>query len=295
MFKIASIILVLILEEFAVFFKKGLFLFFLLACFLISFSEKSFADDYYDFIYEVLDEYSKEGKNRPYDYKIWQRFGKREQKVNEVGFKLLNANKFPRNVSFIVQQGRKSTQITNAQAEYSNGTIRIFKGLFYYIESDDELAAILAHELAHIHQQSTGFWLWKRVKMFFAPKYYEHDADIRGIDYMVEAGYNPVAMITLFNKFAGEQSLFSKYILFYKSFFRLWGYIFYIPQNTHPVSSKRMLKMYRHIQTHYPRFLQENNGDLYFINFLINSEKNKDVKQVKDKYNLSAPSCYEDL
>lgn|GEM_PF-711102 len=256
----------------------------ILACFLIFTGQNAIAQDVGVDIY--IDD-----PGRGYDYKLWQRKAKEEQKIYETGFKLLNANKFPRRVHFVLNQGWRSKQKINASARYSLGTVTIYKGLLRYIDNDDELAAVLAHEIAHIHQLSTGFWPWKRLKMHFASKYYEYDADLKGIDYMVKAGYNPLAMISLSNKIYPEKSAFVQALLYLLEL----RYLFIPSIDTHPNGSDRLFNMYEHIRTNYPRFLTEENKNRYYINFLINSEKNEDVKNIKDRYDLTVPEGYEDL
>lgn len=231
-------------------------------------------------------------KERPYDYKLWERKGKYQRKINEIGFRLLNANRFARRVNFrLINVKLYNMESYNAFARYSDGRIAVYSGYLYYFDNDDELAAILAHELAHIQQLSTGPWLWKRIKMHFAPQYYEYNADLKGIDYMVKAGYNPIAMLTFLNKICHEKSAYYKF----KLFIRELGFMFLLPFNTHPTGSKRLLNVYNHIKTHYPRFLADEEENLYYINFFLNSEKNQDIKEIKNRYDITVPGGYEDL
>lgn len=276
------------------FLKKEYIPAFILACLMLFSCQPAFAgtpqgeyyeDTLYSPIYEGLLEAE---ERRGYDYKLWERAGKYEQKVYEVGFRLLNANKFPRRVSFIT---KRSYTKRNAYARYYDGKIEITTGYLYYMDNDDELAAILAHEMGHFHQFSTGNWLWKRIKMHFAPKYYERDADLKGIDYMVRAGYNPLAMIAILNKMCHEKSAFTRFILFLTELDRF----FLLPIDTHPSGSKRLENIYNHIKIHYPRFLTRDESNTYYINFLLNSEKNEEVKNIKKRYDLTVPHGYEDL
>lgn len=249
-------------------------------CFVLLCGQFVYAEEGYFEIYFDAD--------KPYDYRFWERTGRIEQKVYEVGFKLLNENKFPKRVRFVVDESNGSKQVINASTDYRNGTITIWKGLLFYIENDDELAAVLGHELTHVEQFSKGFWPWKRVKMYYAPKFYEYDADLKGVDYMVKAGYNPVAMISVMNRAFPEASKYRKFELFMTKAFLL-GVFFpsYVPLDTHPVSSKRLDNVYNHIQTNYPQYLNGENTNPYIQNFLINSEKCKDIKEIKEKYNIA--------
>ncbi len=209
-------------------------------------------------------------ESKPYDYKLYEKGGQFEKKVTETGFRLLNANKFHRNVGFYVR--RTKTKPPNAFARYLDGSIEIRESFKYYIDSDDELASILAHEMGHIQQLSTGFWPWKRIKMFLAPKYYEHDADLKGIDYMVKAGYNPLAMLSVDNKIMGEHSFYYKLMVF--------------PFGTHPTASKRFARMYNYILVNYPQFITEGYDNPYYANFLMNAEKDPNIKNIKTKHDL---------
>jgi len=149
----------------------------------------------------------------------------------------------------------------------------------------------LAHELGHIQQLSTGFWPWKRIKMYFAPKYYEHDADLRGVDLMVKAGYNPIAMITLDNKLFHEKSAFYKFFLFFIELDSL----FLSPADTHPSGSKRLEKIYYHIKTHYPQYTTKELDNMYYKNFLLNVEKNTDIKKIQEENKVKPAIFVEDL
>ena len=86
----------------------------------------------------------------------------------------------------------------------------------YYIENDDELAAILAHEIAHILNRHYKRNTAKIITIYpllvaFAPlgmaiygnwtKKDEYEADLTGIELMANAGYDPNAMLIIFNKF----------------------------------------------------------------------------------------------
>ena len=115
----------------------------------------------------------------------------------------------------------------NAATYYSTKTVKIYTGLFNYIDNDDELAAILSHEIAHDMDFYDGFG--KLIVMKFNSKAYEYKADEIGIDYMVKAGYNPIAMITIMNKIGGE-SIFD------------WGTF-----TSHPKTSSRLMKDYEYI------------------------------------------------
>ena len=100
---------------------------------------------------------------------IWKKLGKREEKINLVGSKILNANKIPNRVNFVLARGNYTL---NAATYYSTKTVKIYTGLFNYIDNDDELAAILSHEIAHDMDFYDGFG--KLIVMKFNSKAYEY-------------------------------------------------------------------------------------------------------------------------
>ena len=65
--------------------------------------------------------------------------------------------------------------------------------------------------------------------MSFNSKKYEYKADLKSVDYMVKAGYNPIYAITVGNKIFDEP-LWD------------WGIVY-----SHPKGSKRLLEMYKYI------------------------------------------------
>ena len=191
---------------------------------------------------------------------IWQKLGTREQKLNIVGAKLLNANKINKRVVFNVN----SSTSVNAFAAYSNKTVSVNKGTFNYIDNDDELAAILAHEIAHTIDYYGGFG--KAITMTFNSKSYEHKADLLAIDYMVNAGYNPIAMITVMNKIGGE-SVWD------------WG-IFW----SHPKTSSRLMKDYEYIYVKYPKYLiSDMTKNINYVNWTYTAQKDINKFEEKEK------------
>ena len=123
------------------------------------------------------------------------------------------------------------TRIVNDEslnAEATPGFIYVHTGLLRAVESDDELAGILGHELAHIdagHQkrsQVSGIWtnlilagaaaltkgetadeIIQRARALIPPAYsreHEREADILGTIYAYRAGYNPARLTEFFNK-----------------------------------------------------------------------------------------------
>lgn len=190
---------------------------------------------------------------------IWQKLGKREEKINLIGSKILQANKIPNRVNFVLLKGNYTV---NAGTYYTDKSIRVYAGLLNYIDNDDELAAVLSHEIAHAMDFYDGFG--KLIVMKFNSKSYEYKADEIGIDYMVKAGYNPIAMITVMNKIGGE-NIFD------------WGTF-----TSHPKTSSRLLKDYEYIYKKYPKFLNSKMAkNTYYRNWTYTAEK--DIKKFQQR------------
>lgn len=176
---------------------------------------------------------------------FWQKNGTTEQKVLSVGHKILHDNKIDRRIPIVMDRSLSSV---NANSSPYYKTVTVYYGILPYIDNDDELAYILAHEIAH-SREAYGGWL-KYQSMKWNSKKYELDADITGIDYMVKAGYNPVAALTMANKIFPEPL----------SDFGFWV--------THPKGSTRLMNMYSYIYRKYPQYLSSSmTKDVNYVNF----------------------------
>lgn len=180
---------------------------------------------------------------------------KNNEAIYEIGFRLLNANKIDKRMTF----SYSTKDNVNASTSHINRNIIIYDGLIQYISTEDELAAVLAHEISHAVDSYNGIFrgYLEFVPHIFIPRKYERKADQRAVDYMVNAGYNPVALIVIMNK------AFPQYR--------------YEVLGTHPLTSRRMAMIYEYIYTKYPAFLVNNpyQNNVYYQNFLLNSEHNR--------------------
>ena len=193
------------------------------------------------------DEYNDDGYSLN---SLWEQNGKFEQKVLSIGFKILNDNKIEKRVTFLFGRNKKNI---NAYAHSTSKTVVITKGLFPYIDSDDELAAVLAHEIVHNIDFYRG--LGVRILMGYFPRNFEKRADLGAIDLLVNAGYNPLALIVVENKVLGEYNF----------------------DKTHPKGTDRLLYEYYYIKQNYPQFLQNNvyENNIYYKNFLLVTAKQR--------------------
>ena len=143
--------------------------------------------------------------------------------------------------------------------EIDEQIIVVYKDLFNYLENEDELAGILAHEISHSVDYSQGAFkgYFSVISTNLAPKKYEYKADKRAVDYVVKAGYNPLGIITAVQKIASQPR-----------------YDWYL---SHPLTSKRTATVYEYIYTKYPEYLVQNEykDNLVYQNFLLTSKENR--------------------
>lgn len=163
---------------------------------------------------------------------FWKKKGIDQEKVLAVGQKILIDNKITKRVPIFVLYNNK---VFNAYSNSYDKCVYIYSSLFSYMDNDDELAAVLSHEIAHSVEAYGG--LTKFIAMQANSKKYEQKADLNGIDYMVKSGYDPIAMITFYNKVLGEPVWD-------------WGFTY-----THPKGSKRLIDVYKYIYVKYPKYL----------------------------------------
>lgn len=193
---------------------------------------------------------------------------KYQKKIMETGFKILNANRIDKRVTF----SYNNNKAVNAAAFSSSKNVVVFKGILPYFDDDNELAAILSHEISHSLEFHKGGY-FKAIAMSFATKKYEQKADIEGVDIMVNAGYNPVAMIIVLNKICEEPKGLDRFM------------------SSHPNGAKRLAYIYEYIYKKYPGYLVDNDykTNLYYQNFLLTSKEDrekireKELKKINDR------------
>ncbi len=173
------------------------------------------------------------------------------QRVNTIGKNLLAKNKLPTKITFKVIETDEINAFANADKQ-----ICVYTGLLKFVDSDAELAAVIAHEIGHIVNHhvakqnviatatSTAIYnaninagikaganIANNMTMLKMSRTEEYEADITGADLMVKAGYNPMAMISVLYKISGN-------------------YVDVI--STHPSGDKRTMYVYDYLTYTYP-------------------------------------------
>lgn len=199
-----------------------------------------------------------------------------QNKIDTIGFKILNSNGIEKRTVFDFDTKRTK----NAYSDSRNRQIVMYRGLYNHLSSDDEIAAILAHEISHSVDSYNGCFrgFFTPISYHFATKKYEYKADKRGVDYMVNAGYNPVAMIVMMSKAFPQQR------------YDWWWF-------SHPLTSRRMMEVYAYIYKKYPEYLANNKykNDIYYQNFLLTSKENRAKFQKKVENNSKGSIKYNAL
>ena len=199
-----------------------------------------------------------------------------QRRMNEVGFNLLNSSRIEHRLTFMAIN-RVYTRDKWADVSSINRTVWVKPCIIPFIDSDDELAAILSHQISHGVDTYDGAFRGYAsiINYWVAPNKYDTKADKRAVDYMVNAGYNPLALIIMLNKI-GQQ------------------YRYDICSN-HTLTSRRMMKIYEYIYMKYPVILADNEykNNVYYQNFLLTSRKNRLKFQNKIESNSNKQVNYD--
>ncbi len=174
---------------------------------------------------------------------FWAKTGKAQEKVSSVAIRIMEGNKLNRRVPvFVISKSNEANATTNPMSKI----IEVYSGLLTCIDNDDELAFVLGHEMAHAVEAYRG--PWSIFSTFYNSKSYEFKSDLKSIDYMVTAGYDPISAIIIGNKIFSEP-------------YWDWG-------SSHPKGSKRLLAMYKYIYKKYPQYLTSSKTNSpYYKNF----------------------------
>lgn len=187
-----------------------------------------------------------------------------EKEIDETAFNILNSNGIERRMVFTFDVARTE----DAKTSHRNRQITLYRGLYTRLSSTEELAAILAHEISHAQDSYKGIFkgYFSKLSTIYPPnqKKFEYKADKRAVDYLVNAGYNPVVLIVVLNKVA-PQTRYDWY-------------------SSHPLTTRRTATIYEYIYRKYPEFLVNNKykDNIFYQNFLLTSKENR--KKFKENY-----------
>lgn len=178
-----------------------------------------------------------------------------QERIDNIGFRILNSNGIEHRIVFSYNSSKTENAYTNSR----NRQVILNKGLYSRLSSDDEIAVVLSHEISHAIDSYNGIFrgAFSHMSYSLSPKKYEYKADKRAVDFMVNAGYNPVAFIVTMNKIAPQRR--------------------YDWCSKHPLTSKRLMEVYEYIYKKYPEYLVNNayKESPFYQNFLLTSRDNR--------------------
>ena len=197
-----------------------------------------------------------------------------QARIDEVGTLLLNSNAIERRIVFLHSLKKRpkfnDKTISKRQVIY-------YDEYFKFTKNDDEIAAVLAREISKAVKSFDGAWggFIDAAQIKMAPKKYEIYADKRAVDYMVNAGYNPLGLITYIHK-AFPQRRYDRF-------------------SCSNLTSKRLAIIYEYIFVKYPQYLIENEYlmDETYQNFLLTSVNNRLKLEQKIRSGSKGPAYYE--
>lgn len=199
-----------------------------------------------------------------------------QERINKVGTNLLNYNKVPKRIAFAYNKDNKK-RILDIYDELSKRQVIIYGEQYAAISDDNELAGMLAREIALVIKSYKGMWGGRidALQVALSSKKFEVFADKRAVDFMVNAGYNPIGLITYINKTCPQKR--SDKI------------------SRTNLTSKRLAIIYEYITYKYPKYLENNEyeNNSYYQNFLLTSLNNRSLLKEKIRTNSTKAVKYE--
>ena len=109
-----------------------------------------------------------------------------QQRVDNVGTRLLNFNRIPKRIIFTFDKEGKADWLSKYKA-LKRRQIIVYGEQYQFIQSDDEIAAMLAREIATVMKSYSGMWggTIDAIQVALSSKKFETVADKRAVDYMV--------------------------------------------------------------------------------------------------------------
>lgn len=199
-----------------------------------------------------------------------------QSRINDIGSKLLNANKIDKRIIFVYDEQAKDTFL-KINPELTRRQVVVYGSEYKFIQNDDELAAYLARGILITAKSYEGLFngYLSAFELKAAPKKFELAADKRAVDFMVNAGYHPVGLITFIQK-SCPQKRFDRF-------------------SNKNLTTKRLAHIYEYIYTKYPYYLANNPyyENEHYQNFLLTSMENRKMLEEKIKSGSKEELPYE--
>lgn len=187
-----------------------------------------------------------------------------QDRVDNCGTRILNANQVPNRVVFVYSDEEKKS-LLKGKTSLTERQVGVYANDYQFIENDDELAAYLARHIVIMSRSYEGAFkgFLRTLQMKASPKKFQVVADKIAVDFMVKADYNPLGLITYIHKTAPQKR--------------------FDAVSTQNLTSKRLAFLYEYIYTKYPYYLKNNSylQNEHYQNFLLTSQHNR--KMLVDK------------
>ena len=124
-----------------------------------------------------------------------------QTRINHCAMKILNANEINKPVVFVYDNREKEVKL-KIDKTLTKRQVIVYRDDYKFLEDKNELAAYLARQIVFAARSYDGIFngALRSLQMKAAPKKFEIVADKIAVDYMVKAGYNPIALITYIQK-----------------------------------------------------------------------------------------------
>ncbi len=196
--------------------------------------------------------------------------------LSSVGASILNANKIEERIIFVYDKTDVKEKLKLDKTLIDRQVI-VYGYDYKFIEDDNELAAFISRKIAEAFRSYSDFFDGRlsSLQIKAAPKKYQLVFDKIAVDYMVRAGYNPIAMITLINKSCPQKRTDKL--------------------SSSNLTSKRLAVIYEYIYTKYPYYLLHNEyfKNKHYQNFLLTSQDNRKMLEEKVRSRSTRELNYE--
>ena len=211
-----------------------------------------------------------------------------QKRLNNIAYVIIKKNSLPSGISIKVSEDEDANAYANINKE-----IYVYKGLLQLVSNDEELAAVMSHEMGHVINghcakqtilnsaiknatslinanttaKAVGVAATETMATTKLSRKDEFEADLSAVDLMVKSGYNPLALISLLGKICDINTNFDLI-------------------STHPAGEKRLMNTYNYIEYNYPQYLKNSyNTDSYKAAYslikLNVDDRNSSEKKIK--------------
>lgn len=206
-----------------------------------------------------------------------------QKQLNNIAYKIISANNLPTGISVKVSDNEDANAYANINKE-----IYVYKGLLNKATTEEEMAAVLAHEIGHIvnghnakqsiltgiistitgslnpssTKAATSIAITESLSTSKLSRNDEFEADLSAVDLLIKANYTPLALISVLNKICGN-------------------YLDVI--STHPSGEKRLMNIYDYTNYNYSSWVKKGYNTTSYSNALAIINANLAIRNANPK------------